>query len=62
MACNAAVILMHKKPCGDSDPSDAARHIRRRPKGTLSLKEVLAFDHIMGRLEVFRSIAVRGNL
>jgi DNA repair protein RadC len=57
----AAVILAHNHPSGETEPSQADRHITKRVANALSLVEVRVLDHLVVGDDVM-SFAERGWL
>jgi len=57
----AAVILAHNHPSGETEPSQADRHITKRVVNVLALVEVRVLDHLVVGNEVM-SFAERGWL
>lgn len=56
----AAVILVHNHPSGDSEPSQADRHLTNRLRDSLAMLDVRVLDHmIVGRGQI-TSFAERG--
>ncbi|EEW0912219.1 hypothetical protein R0P36_005335, partial [Escherichia coli O4] len=57
----AAVILAHNHPSGETEPSQADRHITKRVANALALVEVRVLDHLVVGDDVM-SFAERGWL
>lgn len=56
----AAVILAHNHPSGESEPSQADRHITQRLVNALALVEVRILDHLIVGGTTIVSFAERG--
>ena len=57
-----SVILCHNHPSGNTEPSDADKHITDKIKQTLSLFECKVIDHIILTADSFYSFADEGLL
>ncbi len=55
-----AVILAHNHPSGDSEPSEADRHITKRLSRALALVDIRLLDHLVVSLSDHVSLAERG--
>jgi len=58
----AAMILVHNRPCGDSDPTQAERMLTTALKNALNMVGTRILDHVVVGAKGCVSLAERGDL